>query len=221
MPNSKLSVAFAPLGEAAFQARYNAIVAAMSNHPQIPLPWPAPVPSLAQLQQEDVIYLEAYLAVERRDLSQIRQRDEAREQLAHSLQRLAAYVELVADGDMKVLQTCGFELRREPGRPGSVNGSQGPAFVNPPQDFRVGQGPRAGSLLLDATRQRGAIAYEIHTTRGDPSVEEGWKQALIVPSVRHVVVDRLEPGPTWARLRAVRPGGVGGPWTSPISVIVA
>jgi hypothetical protein len=222
MPNSKLSVALAPLSEANFQVRYNAIMAAVINHPQLPLPWPASVPPVVQLQQEDAIYRAAYLAVERRDLSQIHQRDEAREQLTHSLQRLAAYVELVADGDMKLLQSCGFELRRESGRPGGVNGGgSGAAFVSPPQGFRVGQGPRAGSLLLDATRQRGAIAYEIHITRGDPAADEGWKQALIVPSVRHVVVDRLEPGPTWARLRAVRPGGMGGPWTSPISVIVA
>jgi hypothetical protein len=35
------------------------------------------------------------------------------------------------------------------------------------------------------------------------------------------VVDKLQAGPTWVRLRAVRPGGTSGPWTSPISVVVS
>jgi hypothetical protein len=43
---------------------------------------------------------------------------------------------------------------------------------------------------------------------------------MIVPTVRRVVLDNLQPGATWARLRAVRPGGANGPWTSPISVVV-
>jgi hypothetical protein len=79
-----------------------------------------------------------------------------------------------------------------------LSSSSGAAFVSPPRDFRVGQSPRAGSLQLDATRQCGAIAYEIHTMRGDPALNEGWKQALIVPSVRRVVVDHVKSGPTWA-----------------------
>jgi hypothetical protein len=219
MSTNKLIVAFRPLSEADFQVRVGAIIAALTNHPRVPEPWPAPVPSLAQLRQEDATYHEAHLAVHRRDFGQLHKRDDKRERLTSSLQRVASYVELLANGDIDLLQSCGFEVRREPGRPPS-NGSAAGAYIAAPEDFRVGAGPRAGSLQVDAVRQRGAIAYEIQTTRGDPAVDEGWKQALIVPSVRRVVVDKLQPGPTWARLRAVRPGGVSGPWTSPISVIV-
>ncbi len=219
MPNSKLIVAFTSLSEADFQVRVSAILAGLSNLPQVPEPWPALVPPLAQLKQEDAAYREAHLAVQSRDMRQIRKRDEARNKLEGSLQRVAAYIELLANGDLGLLQATGFELRRESGRPVG-GGGVGSAYVGPPEDFRVGQGPRSGSVKVDATRQRGAIAYEIQTTRGDPALDEGWKQAMIVPSVRHVVVDRLEPGPIWARLRAVRRGGMNGPWTSPISVIV-
>jgi hypothetical protein len=97
-----------------------------------------------------------------------------------SLQRVAAYIELLANGDMGLLQSTGFELRRESGRPRGAVGP-GAACIGPPEDFRVGQGPRSGSVKVDATRQRGTIAYEIQTTRGDPAVDEGWKQAMIVP----------------------------------------
>jgi hypothetical protein len=220
MSSNKLIVAFRPLSEAGFQLRYNAILAGVTDNPRVPEPYPPPVPGLTQLRQEIEDYHTAHLAVQRRDLSQLHKRDDTRERLTNSLQRVAAYVELLANGDIDLLQSCGFDLRRDPGRPLSNGGAAG-KYIAAPEDFRVGVGPRAGSLQVDATRQRGAIAYEIQTTCGDPAVEEGWKQALIVPTVRRVIVDKLPAGPTWARLRAVRPGGLTGPWTSPISVIVS
>jgi hypothetical protein len=218
MSSTKLIVHFHSSSEADFQIRYNAIIGGLTNNPRIPEPWPAPVPSLVQLQQEFAAHLEAHLAVQRRDLGQLHKRDDTRERLTNSLQRVAAYVELVANGDIEVLQSSGFEVRRESGRPAGNGGATG--YIAAPEDFRVGVGPRTGTLQVDATRQRGAIAYEIQVTRGDPAVDEGWNQAMIVPSVRRVVVDKLPPGPTWARLRAVRAGGNNSPWTSPISVIV-
>lgn len=220
MSTNKLIVAFRPLSEAGFQLRYNAIIAGLTDHPRVPEPYPPPVPGLAQLHQQIEEYHTAHLAVQRRDLSQLHKREETRERLTNSLQRVAAYVELLADGDLELLQSSGFEVRRDPGRPLGSGGAAG-KFIAAPKDFRVGVGPRAGSLQVDATRQRSAIAYEIQISRGDPTVEEGWEQVLIVQSVRRVVVDKLLPGPTWVRLRAVRPGGATGPWTTPISVIVS
>ncbi len=128
MPSNKLIVAFAPFGEAAFQVRVSTILDALTNHPQIPEPWPAPVPSLAQLRAEDTAYREAHLAVQRRDMAQIHKRDEARERLSRSLQRVAAYVELLADGNVGMLQTCGFEMRPEPGRTNNTGGG-GAAYI--------------------------------------------------------------------------------------------
>jgi hypothetical protein len=220
MPNSKLIVAYGPLSEPDFQIRVSPVLAGLTDNPKIPEPWPHPVPPLVQLKQEDSDYRVAQLAVQSRDLRHIPARDEARERLTISLKQVAAYVELVANGDISVLQSSGFELRRDGGRPAG-GGTVGSVYIGPPEDFRVGQGPRSGSLKLDASSQRGAIAYEIQATRGDPALDEGWKQAAIVGSVRHVVVDHLEPGPTWVRLRAVRRSGVSTPWTSPLSVIVA
>ncbi|MBK6850088.1 MAG: fibronectin type III domain-containing protein [Burkholderiales bacterium] len=219
MLNSKLIVAYGSLSEPDFQIRVSPVLAGLTDHPKFPLPWPDPVPSLAQLKAEDAAYREAQLAVQSRDLRQIHKRDEARERLTLSLKRVAAYVELIADGDISALQSTGFELRRDGGRPVGV-GTPGTVYLAAPADFRVGKGPRSGSIKVDATSQRGSMAYEIQITRGDPNVEEGWKQAAIVGSIRHVVVDNLEPGPTWVRLRAVRRNGVSTPWTSPISVII-
>lgn len=147
------------------------------------------------MRQGDAAYREAHLEVQRRDFGQLHKRDDLRGRLTTRLQRVAAYIDLLANGDIDLLRSCGFDVRRDPGRPLS-NGSAAGKFIAAPADFRAGVGPRVGSLQIDATRQRGAIAYEIQTTRGDPAVDEGWKQVLIVPGVRRVVVDKLPSGPT-------------------------
>jgi hypothetical protein len=221
MASNKLSVAFRPLNEADFQVRYGIILDSVTNNPRLPEPWHGSVPGSAQLRAEADDYRELQQAVQRRDFGQVDKRDQARERLTRSLQRLAGFVELVANGEQEVLESSGFEIRRDPGRTaGSSSGGSSALRINPPEGFRVGRGPHTGSLEVDASPQRGAIAYEIQITRGDPSQEEGWKQALIVPKVRHLLIDKLPAGVTWVRLRAVGVNGEVGPWTSPISVIV-
>jgi hypothetical protein len=220
MASNKLSVAFRPLNEAEFQARYGIILDSVTNNPRLPEPWHESVPGTVQLRAEVNDYRELQQAVQRRDFGQVDKRDQARERLTLSLQRVAGFVELVAKGDLEVLKSSGFEIRRDPGRAAGSSGGSSALRINPPEGFRVGRGPHGGSLEVDASPQRGAIAYEIQITRGDPGQEEGWKQALIVPKVRQVLIDNLPAGVTWVRLRAVGASGAVGPWTSPLSVIV-
>lgn len=218
MASNQLITAFNSLNAAAFQWRTNFILGALTDNPHFPGDWPAPVPSLAQLRQEAVEYHEAYTAVQLRDLSQINRRDEARARLTRSLQRVAAYLELVADGDIDKLKSTGFELRREGGRPTGSGAAQTPPGM--PDNFRVGLGPRAGTLQVDAAPVRGGFSCEIHTSQGNPLADTDWKSALTVRTVRRTVVDNQPAGPTWVRMRAVSANGLCGPWTSPISVIV-
>ncbi|MEY4751287.1 MAG: hypothetical protein RIQ60_3501 [Pseudomonadota bacterium] len=227
MNRHQLVVSFARDSSAQLQMRLNSIVNAMTDNPRFPGPWPAQVPSLALLREKDEVFIALQQAVDRRDFGQLRKRDEAREELEHAMLKVATYVEQVADGDMDVLETCGFELRRDASRPPSgagmgVGGGAGAttARLLPPQDVRVGHGPRAGTLVLNAASQRGVVAYEVQISLGDPTAEEGWRNATIVQSVRHLVLDGLAPGVTWVRLRAVRAGGLTGPWTAPLSALV-
>ena len=219
MNRPKLVVSFARDSYAQLQARANTVMSALTDHPRLPPPWPAQVPPLELVREKDEAFIALQQAVERRDFRQLRKRDEAREQLERALQKVATYVEQVADGDADLLESCGFELRREPGRPMLGAGATAARFL-PPQDFRVGHGPRAGTLVLNAASQRGVVAYEVQITLGDPTLEGGWRTAMIVPSVRHLVLDGLAPGVTWVRLRAVRAAGLTGPWTAPLSVLV-
>jgi hypothetical protein len=227
---SKLVATFRTLNEMEFQARMGTILTASENHPLLPVPRPEVLPSQAALRADETAYREAALAVQQRDMRQKPKRDEARERLSKNLHRLAVYLELAADGNMALLQATGFELRREsqrgantsaPGTTGAMAAALAVSRLGPPEGFRVGLGPRPGTLLVDASRQRGAIAYEIQVTHGDPAQDEGWERAAIVTTVRDVLVEHQTPGPTWVRLRAVRAGGMNGPWTAPISVVVA
>ncbi|MEY4748914.1 MAG: hypothetical protein RIQ60_1128 [Pseudomonadota bacterium] len=229
---NKLITNFRSLGEMEFMARMGTILSTVPDHPLLPKGWPEVLPPLASLREDEAEYRDAALAVQQRDLRQKRRRDEVRERLTRNMYRVAVYLELAADGKAELLESTGFELRRESTRgSGSTNaGASGAggltaaalaiARQGAPEGFRVGLGPRAGTLLVDANRQRGAVAYEIHCTRGDPMQDEGWQQATIVTSVRNVLVEQQPAGPVWVRLRAVRSDGTRGPWTAPISVIV-
>jgi hypothetical protein len=53
----------------------------------------------------------------------------------------------------------------------------------------IGTGTGTGTLLVQAKRQRGAIAYELQVTRGDPAQDEGRQQAAIVSAVHDVLVE--------------------------------
>lgn len=227
---STLVSTFRPLNEMEFQARMGIILTASANHPLLPVPRPEVLPSHEALLADQAAYQEAALAVQQRDLRQKRKRDEVRERLSKNLHRLAVYMELAADGDVALLQSTGFELRREQPRgtngatPGMSNAAAAALAVSrlgPPEGFRVGLGPRPGTLLVDAARQRSAVAYELQATHGDPTHEDSWEQVAIVTTARDVLVEHQPPGPTWVRLRAVRAGGLTGPWTAPISVVVA
>lgn len=217
MATFRLIIDFNSLTESNFQVRTSTVLISMTDNPYFPGDWPAPVPSLAQLRADDATYRAACAAVQMRDFSQLGRRNEARRVLTRGLQRLAAYLELVAGDDEEKLRSTGFELRRSSGRPAGNASGVAPGM---PDNFRVGLGPRAGTLLVDASGLRGVIGYEIQITQGDPTVDTDWKSAVIVQTVRRTLLDNLPSGVTWVRLRAVNALGLSGPWTSPISVIV-
>lgn len=218
MATARLIYQFDAFSEPDFLARSGYIVSSMTDNPAFPEPYPAPVPSVARLRQDFDTYRDAYHAALQRDTGKIALRNEARRILTRGLQALAVYLDLVADGDDTRLGTTGFELRRTTPRAPAGGSVSGP--LGRPDNFRVGQGPRAGMLQIDAGNVRGAMGYEIQICQGDPMDDSRWKSAVTVRSVRQTLLADLPTGPTWVRLRAVAPNGSCGPWTLPISVVV-
>lgn len=218
MSATRLIVSFDHLSEADLQAKAGFILASLNGNPDFPAPWPAPVPSLGAINATFDNYRAAYHASQSRDRNRIAERNEVRQSLVRMLHQLAAYLELVAEGDAQKLGTTGFDLRRDSGRP--VGGGGSPASLEVPQEFRAGLGPRGGTVHVEAARLAGAAAYEIQTNRGDPGAEADWHQALIVASPRQVLLEGQPTGPVWTRLRGIGTQGNTGPWSAPISVMV-
>lgn len=210
----KLVIAFDSLGEADFQTKVGTILSSLANNPNYPEPWPASVPSLAQLNETYNAYLDAYHASLSRDTFKIAQRDAARAVLTDRLKHLANYLEMEAHLDTARLATTGYDLRKDIVR--GIHGGTLPA----PADFRIAHGVKSGSLMLHVAKLAGAKSYQVQMTQGDPSIAENWKLATTSVSSSHIPMEGLVPAQTyWFRVCAIGSGGEG-VWTDPVSVIV-
>lgn len=79
-------------------------------------------------------------------------------------QHLASYLELMAQGDVKMLESTGYDLRREKTRSGARSD-----FLLAPSDLRVTQGRVSGTLEVRVARLTSAASYEVATSQGDGS----------------------------------------------------
>jgi hypothetical protein len=177
---------------------------------------PASVPNWPVAKATLDTYAAAVHAALTRDTNKIAERNQAREVLSDMLKRIAAFLEMDANGDVTKLAKTGFELRRDIQR-GSTAGGDLPA----PADFRVSHGARSGTLSLHVARLTGAGAYEIQIAQGDPTQEANWRPATTSKTGSHMTLDGLTPGQIyWLRVR-----GVGGPsghglWTQALNIMV-
>lgn len=210
---SKLLLNFDRLKDADLVTKSGVIINGVTDNPAFPLPWPAsvPVPMAARVQLDT--FSSALLASQSRDVFKIAERDAARDVLITTLKLMAAYLEVIAAGDAKLLASTGYDLRRDTARTGGV-----PVALSAPEGLRAVPTLDAGSLNLRVEKLAGAVAYEVQTTQGDPGQEEGWSHAHTAAGVR-IRVDGMKPGRTWARVRGVGRAG-SGPWAQPVSVIV-
>jgi hypothetical protein len=210
----KLIITFDRYSEADFQAKAGSILAALTNNPHFPEPWPTLAPSLAELNAAFTAYRDAYHASQTRDTLKIRQRDTARQLLTDLLKHLATYLELVARNDSDILATTGYDLRHEILR-GNSNDP-----LPAPGELRVIHGPQSGSLDVRVARLPGARSYEVQITQGDPKQEDLWKHARTSTTSSHILLEDLLPAQTyWVRVRGIAASG-NGVWTDPVSVIV-
>jgi hypothetical protein len=134
--------------------------------------------------------------------------------LAQRLKKLAAYLELIADGDTRKLMGTGYDLRSE-----AVRGS-GNQALSAPEGLTVKHGKLSGQMLLRATRLAGAVSYEAAYTEGSPTDEGSWVDAGTFAGCSRIEVEGLTPGKVyWFRLRGINGAGPGA-WCDPVSLMV-
>lgn len=211
---AKLIITFGPLANAAFLTKAGTIVNALRNNPNFPEPWPPQVPALSQLNDAYEAYQSAFRAAENGDRARITEREATRAVLVSQLKILAAYLELVAQGDTTKLMSTGFDLRKD-----IVRGTRTDPLLAP-MGFSARHGKLSGVVILHATRLSGAASYEAQYTDGDPKVESDWKNAGTYPGCNHIEITGLAIGKNhWFRIRGIDSNGPG-KWTEPVSLIV-
>lgn len=210
----KINSGFTGLSSSAFLAQAQLIVTSLTGNPAFPEPWPASVPSLAQIGTDLTTYQSAVSAAAAGDRNRIADRRAARRVLQGDLALLAPYLQAVAQADPGVLGTSGFPPRRN--APRAVVFGPPPA----PDNFVVVRGPLSGTLLASCSRMAAAGSYEAQVTLADPTVENNWTNAGTFKNSRRMTLQGLTPGKVCSvRLRAIGTGGPGA-WTLPSSLMV-
>lgn len=140
----------------------------------------------------------------------IRERDNLAEEILALLDQMASNLESMAAGNFDALLTTGFSVTQERRNTPRIKLPLGAA-----NDFSVSNAPESGKAVGKASNVPGAFNNEIHFTRNDPSVEENWMHKAIFPDATEMVMENLEPGNTFFRMRPHGPDGPG-PW-SPVT----
>lgn len=146
--------------------------------------------------------------------STIRERDKIAEELIGLLDEMASALESAAARDPEALYSTGFNIsdeRRSIPR-------EKPRLVQP-IDFNVMNSPEPAKAVATASSMVGAIIQEIHINRGDPAVEADWLHKVNCPDASKMVMEGLQPGNTFFRMRYFSQEGPG-PWSAVVSVTI-
>lgn len=205
---------FNKLKDADFLGQAQLIVTSMTDNAAFPEPWPATVPSLAQIQSDLAAFQAAYTATSAGDRTRVEERKNARAKLANDLNLLGFNVQLVAQGDTTKLEGSGFPLRQR------APLTLAPLAPDPPASVKLVRGPVSGSVIIRASRVPQAGSYDVQFTAGDPTVEGNWIDAGVYKNCRRIELQGLATMKTYSvRMRALGSAGYGA-WTVPTSVVV-
>lgn len=212
----KVLLGFKALSDVKLLIKAEFVHSSMSGHPHYDVSsWPPKVAPLSELATTIDLFRDAIHAAQTHDSNKIAERNRIRATLEDILQQLAAYVEFAAHGDVVIMASAGFDLRRDTTPVGGRN-----QILPAPSDFRVAHGQRSGTVDLHVAREVGAKSYHVQVTEGDPMVEANWRPALTSANGSRITLTGLTPGHTyWFRICCVSAPGYG-LWTEPLSLMV-
>src|SRR3569623_1823961 len=158
---------FTKLSDPNFVVQVQQIVEAMTGNAAFPEPWPATVPTLAQIQADFAAYQNAFTATASGDRGRIVERENARTKLAADLSQLALHVQMTAQGNTTLLATSGFPLRQRAPQ------SQ-PEAPPAPARIKLSRGEGSGTLVVSTSRVPTAGSNDVQVTTGAPTDEATW-----------------------------------------------
>ena len=207
-----LSTNFTGWNAGAVTAYTRKFVAKLTGHSSFQEPWPDWVASLKQLTEKSNMLDAAELEAEGHDKYKIGRRNSLNVDLKKDLKGSIQHVEMVAQGNVELLNSLGLNMRRIPVRRSSPLPMLAPLLT-------VVHGTESGTLKGKVVKCPGAKMYLVQICEGDPTVEANWVRVDVF-SIQSFQVKGLVPGRTYY-LRARCYGSSGtGPWSS-IATIIA
>lgn len=152
----------------------------LDGNPHLPVP---PVSAAALKAQEEVFTAAILEAIEGSLASKLR-RNALEGEARNSLRRLADYVRMMAQGDVVILASSGFELAKASGPP---------QVMGTPVLKTARMSGRSGELELRWSGVVNRRTYHVYMTKGDPTAHDvEWTLTGITGKIVHCV-QGLEP----------------------------
>lgn len=181
----------------------------LTGNPNFPEPWVGC--SLEELSTSLDILQQATDDAQNHDSLKVKHRDKAKADTSGIMRKIAKNVELMADGNLAMLQTSGFEVQKER--------RLGPVGHLPPPDAYLKHGERRGMFYLKGKAVPGAGSYQVQITDKDPSIEENWGTYGTVMHCSSVEINGRTSGQNyWVRIRSIGAAGAG-EWSTPITIM--
>jgi hypothetical protein len=200
MKNLKVSLGFTRLPDGELSALIKSVIANMTNNAAFSTP-PVSFPELTKLLEA----FDAAMAAAMNGGTKLTvAKNAAREVLLAALRKMAAYVQIVADGDMALLLASGFS---------TISRNRSQAKLDVPLILSVGiEGTTKLNVRLRPVVN--AKSYELRAFNGSATPVA----SLFSTQARRIVVENLTPGTTYnLQVRAI--GGSEGysEWSDPVS----
>ncbi|UFS71252.1 hypothetical protein LPW11_03435 [Geomonas sp. RF6] len=149
------------------------------------------------------------------DRNLIRERDKLAEEVVTMLDEIAALLEAASVRNPDALFTTGFSVIQERR---AFNRVKLPLVA--PSDFTVVNSGERGKAVASASQIAGAYNHEVHINRKDPSAEDEWFHKAIFPDATSMVMENMEAGNAFFRMRHHGPDGPG-PWSAIVSTTIS
>lgn len=156
----------------------------------------------------------AYRLASNGDRALIRDRDKLMEEIVEILDEIASLLEAASVRNPDALFTTGFNVTLERR---SHNRTKLPLMS--PNDLSIVNLGEPRKAVASASTMPGVYNHEIHLNTKDPSVEEYWFHKSMYPEASRMVMEDLEPGNTFVRMRHHGPDGPG-PWSAIVSIMI-
>jgi hypothetical protein len=156
----------------------------------------------------------SYHAASNGDRVLIRERDKVMEETVVLLDEVASLLEAAAVRNPDALFTTGFSVTQERRATQRVR-----LPMIAPSDFVVVNTGETRKAIGSASSIPGAYNHEIHVNLKDPSVEEEWFHKAMYPDSASMVIDNVNPGNAFFRMRHHGPEGPG-PWSAVVTTTI-